>query len=172
MANNQEKVHLYTTADVKRIREKLLKDQNQIDPITGFVIPEKQAVLDHCHDSQYVRAVLHRQSNAVLGKIENMWMRYLSWWYVGTLPEFLRGCADYLEKQHDQVYLHPSFLKHLQVQFNKLNEKSKQRVLEGLGSDVGTNTKQRKELFRKKLLEKQHTFDQVLELIEKEIIGD
>lgn len=163
---------LYTTADVKRIREKLFEEQCAVDPITGLIIPAKQAVLDHCHQTQYVRAVLHRQTNAVLGKVENMWTRYLSWWYIGTLPDFLRGCADYLDKQHPQDYLHPSFLKHLQVQFNKLNEKQKQNVLTGMGADAGTNASQRKALFNKTLLQREHTFDQVLELIEKEIIGD
>lgn len=163
--------HLYTTSDVKRIREKLFEEQCAVDPITGLIIPAKQAVLDHCHQTQFVRAVLHRQTNAVLGKVENMWTRYLSWWYEGSLQDFLRGCADYLDKHHPQDYLHPSFLKHLQVQFNKLNEKAKQNVLAGLGSEIGSNTKERKALFNKALLKREHTFDQVSELIEKEIMG-
>jgi len=61
--------HLYTTKDVARVRDKLKKEQNSIDPITRLEIPDKQAVLDHCHDSQFVRAVLHRQTNAVLGNM-------------------------------------------------------------------------------------------------------
>lgn len=160
--------HLYTASDVKAVREKLLKEQGHVDPITSQKIPEKQAVLDHCHNSQYVRAVLHRQSNAVLGKIENIYPRYLAWWYEGTLSDFLRGCADYLEKEHDKVYLHPAFMKHLQVQFNKLNEKSKQNVLVNLGSDTGHNSKARKLLFKKALMQKIHTFEDVMEIIKQE----
>ena len=62
--------HLYTTKDVQKVREQLYKEQEGIDPITGLTIPEKQKVLDHDHSNHYVRAVLHRQTNAVLGKIE------------------------------------------------------------------------------------------------------
>lgn len=160
--------HLYTTKDVARVRDKLKKEQNSIDPITRLEIPDKQAVLDHCHDSQFVRAVLHRQTNAVLGKIENLWTRYLSWWFTGTLPDFLRGCADYIEKEHPKEYLHPSFIKHLQIQFNKLNEKQKQNVLSYFGEQNGCNAVQRKLYFKKFVLKRTHSMNEILEVIQKE----
>ena len=69
---DKEVIHLYTTKDVQKVREKLYEEQEGVDPITGLIIPANQKVLDHCHDSQFVRAVLHRQTNAVLGKIENL----------------------------------------------------------------------------------------------------
>ena len=122
-------------------------------------------MLDHCHDSQFVRAVLHRQTNAVLGKIENLEMRYLSWWFDGTLSDFLRGCADYLDKQHEQKYLHPAFIKKLQVQFNKLNEKQKQEVLRELGEEIGCNGKERKVIFKKFVLKRTHTMQEILDII-------
>ena len=165
--NDKEVVHLYTANDVKKVREKLYKEQGGIDLITGLEIPDKQAVLDHCHDSQYVRAVLHRQTNAVLGKIENLEMRYLSWWFDGTLSDFLRGCADYLDKEHEQKYLHPAFIKKLQIQFNKLNEKQKQDVLRELGEEIGCNGKERKVLFRKCILKKKHTMQEILDIIKE-----
>jgi hypothetical protein len=160
--------HLYTTKDVARVRDKLKQDQGNIDPITSLEIPDKQAVLDHCHDSQFVRAVLHRQTNAVLGKIENLWSRYLKWWYNGTLSDFLRGCADYIEKEHPKEYLHPSFIKHLQVQFNKLNEKQKQNVLSYFGEEKGCNATQRKLYFKKFVLKRTHSMKEILEVIQKE----
>ena len=160
--------HLYTTKDVARVRDKLKQEQNNLDPITGLEIPDKQSVLDHCHDSQFVRAVLHRQTNAVLGKIENLWTRYLSWWYVGTLSEFLRGCADYIEKEHPKEYLHPAFIKSLQVQFNKLNEKQKQNVLSHYGLENGCNTKERRLIFKKFILKRTHSMNEILEVIQKE----
>lgn len=160
--------HLYTTKDVARVRDKLKKEQNGIDPITRLEIPDKQSVLDHCHDSQFVRAVLHRQTNAVLGKIENLWTRYLSWWFTGTLPDFLRGCADYIEKEHPKEYLHPSFIKHLQIQFNKLNEKQKQNVLSYFGEQNGCNAVQRKLNFKKFVLKRTHSMKEILEVIQKE----
>ena len=164
--------HLYTTKDVARVRDKLKLEQGNIDPITGLKIPDKQAVLDHCHDSQFVRAVLHRQTNAVLGKIENLEMRFLSWWYEGSLSDFLRGCADYLDKEHEQKYLHPAFIKKLQVQFNKLNEKQKQNVLLHFNEEKGCNGTQRKLIFKKFILKRTHSMDEILEVIMKEKINE
>ena len=160
--------HLYTTKDVQKVREQLYRDQEGLDPITGLVIPEKQKVLDHDHSNHFVRAVLHRQTNAVLGKIENLWVRYLAWWYTGTLSEFLRGCADYIEKEHTKEYLHPAFIKSLQVQFNKLNEKQKQNVLSYFGEENGCNTKERKVIFKKFILKRTHSMNEILEVIKKE----
>lgn len=160
--------HLYTTKDVQKVREHLYKEQEGIDPITGLLIPEKQKVLDHDHSNHFVRAVLHRQTNAVLGKIENLWTRYLAWWYVGTLSEFLRGCADYIEKEHPKEYLHPAFIKSLQVQFNKLNEKQKQNVLSHFGVDKGCNGTQRKLYFKKFILKRTCSMNEILEVIQKE----
>ena len=160
--------HLYTTKDVQKVREQLYKEQEGIDPITGLIIPEKQKVLDHDHSNHYVRAVLHRQTNAVLGKIENLWTRYLSYWYTGTLSDFLRGCADYIEKEHPKEYLHPAFIKSLQVQFNKLNEKQKQNVLSHYGLEKGCNTKERRVIFKKFILKRTHSMNEILEVIQKE----
>ena len=164
--------HLYTTKDVQKVREQLYKEQGGIDPITGLTIPEKQKVLDHDHSNHYVRAVLHRQTNAVLGKIENLWTRYLSYWYTGTLSEFLRGCADYIEKEHPKEYLHPAFIKSLQVQFNKLNEKQKQNVLSYFGEERGCNSSQRKLYFKKFILKRTHSMNEILDVIKKEKQSD
>ena len=164
---DKEVIHLYTTKDVQKVREKLYEEQEGVDPITGLIIPANQKVLDHCHDSQFVRAVLHRQTNAVLGKIENLETRYLSWWFDGTLSDFLRGCADYLDKQHEQKYLHPAFIKKLQVKFNKLNEKQKQDVLRELGEEAGCNGKERKVLFKKFVLKRTHTMQEILNVIDR-----
>ena len=164
--------HLYTTKDVQKVREKLYKEQEGIDPITGLPIPGKQKVLDHDHSNHYVRAVLHRQTNAVLGKIENLWTRYLSWWFTGTLSDFLRGCADYIEKEHPKEYLHPTFIKSLQVQFNKLNEKQKQNVLSHFGLEKGCNAKERKVIFKKFILKRTHSMNEILDVIKKEKQSD
>ena len=165
---DKEVIHLYTTKDVQKVREKLYEEQEGVDPITGLIIPANQKVLDHCHDSQFVRAVLHRQTNAVLGKIENLEMRYLSWWFDGTLSDFLRGCADYLEKEHPKEYLHPAFIRSLQVQFNKLNEKQKQNVLSHFSLEKGCNGNQRKVIFKKFILKRTHSMTEILDVIKKE----
>lgn len=169
MINENTVEHLYSPKDVTRVRGILLKQQEGIDPITGLVIPDKQSVLDHDHKTQYVRAVLHRQTNVLLGKIENAYIRYIAWWYQGTLPDLLRGCASYLETKHEQKYLHPAWIKHVQVQFNKLSEGSKKTVLECLGSEVGSNGKQRKDLFKRVVMRKEHSMKDLLTVIEKEM---
>lgn len=159
---------LYTTSDVKKVREALLLEQNNLDSVTGLEIPQKQAVLDHCHNSQYVRAVLHRQVNASLGKIENLWIRYLKHWYPYDLSTFLRQCADYIEKEPDKRFYHPGWIKKVNASFNKLSAKEQDRVLTALGSVKGSNSTQRKELFKRKLLTKSFSFDTIKSFIEGE----
>lgn len=159
--------HLYTTTDVKKVREELLKEQGGKDVLTGLTIPPKQAVLDHNHKTQFVRAVLHRQSNAVLGKIENLWTRYLSYWYTGTLQDFLRQAADYLDRKDDTRYLHTGWLKRITTDFRSLSESQKKEVLKQMNQPEGSNSKQRVEIFRKALLTKQYNFDTLRNLITK-----
>jgi hypothetical protein len=54
----------------------------------------EDVVVDHCHKSGMVRAVLPRWVNACLGKVENWAGRVGN----GIDPvEFLRGCADYID---------------------------------------------------------------------------
>lgn len=161
-------IHLYSAKDVQVVREKLLSEQEGLDLITGLPIPQKQAVLDHDHSTNFVRGVLHRQTNAFLGKLENAYIRYIKWWYVGTLSEFLRGCADYIEKEHPKDYLHPAFIKSLQVQFNKLNEKQKQNVLLKFNEPNGCNGHQRKVIFKKFILKRTHSMTEILDVIKKE----
>lgn len=159
--------HLYTATDVKRVRDTLAKEQNNKDALTGLELPDKQKCLDHDHQSQFVRGVLHRQVNAALGKLEGVHTRYLSYWYSGTLPDFLRQAADYLEKEQDARYVHPGWLKKAQTMFNTLSEGDKKAVLEALGKSQGGNSTERKNLFKKALNTKQFTFEQIKELIQE-----
>lgn len=159
--------HLYTAKEVAVVRERLLIAQKGIDPITKMKIPKGKAVLDHCHDSQYVRGVLSSPSNVALGKIENLWARYLGWWYTGTLSEFLVGCAEYLEREQPREYLHPKFMDKLQTRFNTLKEGDKKDVLASLGQEEGSNGAERKKLFRKALLKKEKSYLEVLDMLNK-----
>lgn len=157
----QKPEHLYTPTDVRKTRQKLLEEQGGTDALTGLPLASKDAVLDHNHKTHYVRGVIHRQANAVLGKIENMWTRYLKFWYTGTLSSFLRSCADYLERRDDHRYIHPGWLRGCQTKFNALNESQKKKVLVALAQPEGDNAKQRKELFRKALNSKRFTLTQI-----------
>lgn len=160
-------IELYNAQDVKEIREKLLTEQKFKDLLTGLPLNQKQAVLDHCHKSQYVRAVLDRQSNAVLGKLENLYTQYLSYWYDGSLSDFLRKSADYLDLKHSNQYVHPAWLKRVQIDFGKLISVQQITMLEimGLPYENCKNANQRKELFKSALLTKVWKFEIIQELL-------
>lgn len=160
--------HLYTPTDVQKARQSVLLEQGGVDVLTGLEIPQKQAVLDHNHKTQFVRGVLHRQSNACLGKIENLWTRYLSYWYPHDLQTFLRQSADYLDRPDDTRYLHPGWIKRCQVEFNKLNVQGKKQVLHHLGVQAGSNDTERKKLFKKAIMQKEHSFDFIIEKIKEQ----
>lgn len=158
---------LYTTKDTTRIRELLLKEQEGNCACTGLEIPPKTACLDHVHNSEcYVRGVLHRQVNSYIGKCENNYVRMIKWWYPGTLPDLLRQIADYLEDtENKSEYRHPSWIKSLKVSYNKLSASQQNKVLELLGSETGSNPKNRKELFSKIVLDRSKGFVYIRDVI-------
>lgn len=164
----KEVQHLYTPTDVAKVRKQLYDEQDGKDALTGLTLPLDKLCLDHNHSTQFVRGVLHRQVNAALGKLEGVHTRYLSYWYTGSLPDFLRQAADYLEKEDDKRFIHPGFLKKLQTMYNTLNEASKKEVLHHLGQPQGSNGTERKKLFKKALLTRQFTFQQVKDLINQQ----
>ena len=96
-----------------------------------------------------------------------MHTRYLSYWYSGSLPEFLRQAADYLERGDDERYIHPGFLKKLNSMYNTLNEAGKKDVLQCMNQPQGNNATERKALFRKALLSKKFTYEDTRNLINK-----
>lgn len=151
---------LYTTADVARTRQKLLKEQGGMDALTGLEIPPKQAVTDHNHHTQYVRGILHRQTNSAIGKFENIFRRYLSYWYEGTLSDFLRKAADYLEKPDDTRYVHPGWIKRVTTDFRKLKAKEQLDVLAELGYNA-VKPNDRVVTFQKAIKSKKFSFEQI-----------
>jgi hypothetical protein len=157
---------LYTTTDVKKVRESLVKEQNGLDPVTR--LPLQTPCLDHKHDLEsLVRGVLSRQVNAYVGKLENNYKMYIGYWCSIPLPELLRNIADYLEKPEDTRYRHTGWLKKVQTEFNKLSAGEQNEVLKVLSGKTGKNPKERKELFRKTLLTREHTFDSILKVLQQ-----
>ena len=149
-----------------RSRELLIKEQQGKDLLTGLDLPEKGIALDHRHDEEmFIRGVLHRNCNSALGRIENIWTRELKWWYPLQLSDFLRQAADYLELPVDSRFRHNSFLKYLKTQFNKLNAKQQNLVLEELGSSVGKNPAERKEKFAKVTLDRDIGYAKIKDVI-------
>ncbi len=158
---------LNTVKDVKEVREKLLKEQQGLDAITGLEIPTGKAVLDHCHKTGFVRAVLHRQSNAVLGKIENLWTRYLSYWYTGSLSTFLRQCADYIDKKHPEDYMHPAWKKKVLTEFNKLTASAKDKVLQALEQEKCSNNASRVKAMKELIKDKTYSSSKLFQTIKE-----
>ena len=145
---------LFNVKDVKEVRELLVQEQEQLDKLTLSLMHPSQYVLDHNHQNLFVRGVLNRATNSMLGKIENAFNRYIRHWYTGSLSNFLRQAATYLEQPPDERYRHPHWQKQLKVQFNKLSEGQKRSVLESLGKPDGKNSKERKDIFSKIILDR------------------
>ena len=61
--------------DIKPLREQLLKEQNNICAICLDPLVASEAVLDHCHKTGYIRAVIHRGCNCFIGSMENNRLR-------------------------------------------------------------------------------------------------
>ena len=162
---------LYNSKEVAEIRKKLYNEQEGKDALTGLTLDYSQAVCDHDHKTQYVRGIIHRQVNAVVGKVENMYIRYIKWWCTMPLPELLRKIADYLELPQDKRYVHPNWLKTCQSRFNALDEKQKASVLKDMALPDGKNGKERKEEFRKGILSRRYTLTQIENILRKEKDG-
>lgn len=156
---------LYNTSDIARVRQLLLAEQNGLDALTGLPIEPGKAVLDHCHESQYVRAVLDRQTNACEGRITNAFNRYLVWTYPHSLPIFLRKMADYLEKEVPKQYVHPKWQKKILTQFNKLKSSEKDEVLCRMDGEESKNDAERRKQFKSKILTRLYDYDTITNYI-------
>lgn len=158
---------LYTVSDVKKIREKLLDEQDGKCAILGIQIsPERRPVLDHSHnDEQFVRGVLEREVNAFLGVTENAYKRFLGYWCSTTLPDVLRACASYLERPIDTRYRHPDHLKKLKTKFNALTAKQMKQVLQHFNKPEGNNLVERKKIFNEIVLDKSQSYDIIRNVI-------
>ena len=63
--------------DIKPLREQLLQEQNNLCAICQEHLDPFEAVLDHCHATGLIRAVLHRGCNMYIGALENNQKRNL-----------------------------------------------------------------------------------------------
>lgn len=164
MSKEKQVEHLYTPADVKRVRERFVKEQKGIDPILEEPFKEV-TVLDHSHVTQHARAALNRNTNAFEGLVINAYKRCLGWLTNKPLPEILRNLAAYLEQDYSSNPYHPGFIKRLEVDFNKLKESRKDEVLVKLGYNPEVNSAKRKAVFKRAILTRKFTFPELQELI-------
>lgn len=160
------KKSLFNPKDVGEYREYMLKEQGGKDALTNLPLDAKDAVLDHNHETEVVRGAIHRQVNAALGKIENIWKRYLSTWYPGTLTDFLENARIYIDSdgfvQNNTVY-HPNWIKRCVRDFKKLDASSQRKLLTDIIEspfEMPTNAEGRTKLFRSAILK--HRMDYLL----------
>lgn len=103
--------------DIKPLRDKLLKEQKGICPLTGKKIKEGEATLDHKHklfaDNEIgvngaglIRGVLNFQANSFEGKVFNIYRR-MGLHKIIDLPTLLRNLANYLERDC-LPFIHPT----------------------------------------------------------------
>lgn len=98
------------TKDIAAIKARMIEAQGGICPLCGGSlrgIKPINAVVDHCHSSGYVRAVLHRGCNSVEGKVKQLIVGF------GKTPDpriFLRNLLAYWEhhKTPRTSWIHPT----------------------------------------------------------------
>ncbi len=114
----------------------------------------QDCVVDHCHNSGEIRGVLHRQSNAFMGKVENAWRRYACKSANVSLPEALRRMADWIEFSRTGL-LHPVGATQLQKKFKNKKNEEQLKILLDLGVDLvsmdASNSDKRSKLYRKQI---------------------
>lgn len=90
-------------SEIKEYRDHLQFDQEDTCPLCGELLT-KMDHLDHNHKTGMIRAVLHRECNTLLGKIEN----FLNTYGHPNAEEFLKNVWPYLAHHS----LHPSYIYH------------------------------------------------------------
>ena len=150
--------------NVDEIRKVLLQQQLGICPIYQIPISGKDACVDHNHhDPWEVRGVLHRQSNAMLGKLERSYFRYIKPFTHLTLKEVLANMVEYLERKTIGNPIHPSALNEWVKPFKRLNADNKKMILKNFGLNPGKNDRERVKSIRTLLQKDIITYGELLE---------
>lgn len=89
--------------EVAEYRERLRKDKPRCT-ICGEAIKEEDAVLDHCHKTGRIRETLHRECNALEGKVQNFVDRFMR---NRNKRRVLRGLEMYHMKDFSGNPIHP-----------------------------------------------------------------
>ena len=92
--------------EIKALRASILAEQNGLCAICQEQIDPLEAVLDHCHKTGYIRAVLHRGCNAYIGHMENNMARNLI--TPNRLAKILANFIHYINTH--RLIIHPTHL--------------------------------------------------------------
>ena len=104
------------TKDIREYRLRQLEAQGNLCALCQEPI-ETDAVLDHDHRSGFLRKVLHRGCNAMLGKIENNMARNKM--NIVRLQTWAENLTNYITDTHTDV-IHPT---HLTPEERKMKKK-------------------------------------------------
>lgn len=107
--------------DIKPMRDLILIEQAGKCAICNELVMPEEAVLDHCHKTGYIRAVLHRGCNAYIGHMENNLARNRI--TPDRLQTILSNFQLYVNTH--RLYMHPS---HLTAEEKKLRAKKRARA--------------------------------------------
>lgn len=141
--------------DIKKYREKLLKEQKGIDPLTNQVI--QSPTLDHSHLSGNTRQVLDRNSNQFEGKIMSAFNRFLKHQGV-QLQQVLLNLVEYLNKDYSKNPIHPKSISLLIKRFSRLNIKQQKQTLIKFKLTPGVSKKENTKVYRQYLLQKDNIY--------------
>ena len=91
--------------EIAELRAQLLREQQGLCALSKLPLDASRAVLDHCHSTGQIRAVLDRGVNSLLGKIENsMKINRID---MIALTNIANNLIDYIQMQK-QPLLHPT----------------------------------------------------------------
>jgi DNA-binding sugar fermentation-stimulating protein len=88
--------------EIKQLRESILQEQHGLCAICHEPIDAGEAVLDHCHKTGYIRAVLHRGCNAYIGHLENNMARNKI--TISRLFRILANFFVYINKHRSEIH--------------------------------------------------------------------
>lgn len=111
-------------SEISMYRQQFLQDQDYTCALCGDLIID-DAVLDHCHKTGYIRKVLHRGCNSLLGKIENNMAR--SRLDIERLTVFAERLIDYIQHSKTDV-VHPTYKTQEDKRNARLQKRKRQKA--------------------------------------------
>ena len=112
-------------SEVKGVLDQLVKKQsNKCGVCAKPFTPRDRAVLDHCHDTGFIRGALHNSCNGAEGRVKTK--AYLGHKGVNA-ADYIIGLGKYLEKHSKPQYnlIHPT---HMTDEQKRLQRNAKTRA--------------------------------------------
>lgn len=116
----EEILWVYNNKEIKELRDKMIKEQDGIDPITKEILTSP--CLDHDHFEGRCRGVLNMNTNTFEGQVLRAWMRYVSEYTTTSLSEALFNLAIYLEKDYSINPLHGQHIRDMYKALRRMNK--------------------------------------------------